>query len=432
MESPNARKAAKAERKAAKNQVLFDVITQEELATVQRSLHPESEKQISTIKGGQGLANNPTIDENIAFNANTFKWNQLRQGVHAKKQAKINGGKQRPNTDEQDNELLSPIFAQLGISCSSLFSRANRERKSLDMKLRTAILGDLVAFENDQVEKMQRMAGYWRYTNKRTYNEMVRNNEIWDWATGEKLPEIREDLELDIVDAGDNNETKLSEEVQSCSDSIGVDPGCLPVHPLSIKILSPFSRDETLKSLQAESVDHTKEDSEILNDVSTPTVLLSSMTPNLKSPHEKGFEGIKDTRVSGTVIGKSLPPSNDAPPTPQPIKTLLLPTVPNKDIPDRLNRFGALDRETPAPCEEVKKVDPSLVKSVPKIPGKPIVKTLAIHDEQDDWNTVRRLKSKKGTKGSPTLAVKEPATVKVHAKKSGGGKTFASVVKRGL
>ena len=165
IESLDARKAAKAERKAAKNQVLFDLVTQEDLAAIERALHPQSEKEASTFCKDQGLANNRTIDENIAFNANTFKWGELRQGVHAKKVAKING-KQKPNTPEQDNKILSPIFAQLGIDIN--VSKANRERKSLDAKLRAAILGDLVAFENDQVETMQRMAGYWRYANRRT------------------------------------------------------------------------------------------------------------------------------------------------------------------------------------------------------------------------------------------------------------------------
>ena len=179
MDSADARKAAKAERKAAKNQVLFEVITQEDLSRVEKALHPESEQQGSAVSKGQGLADNQTIDENIAFNASTFKWSGLRQGVHAKKIAKNNGGKPKANTPQQDNEILSPIFASLGIATN--LSKGSKERKSLDAKLRAAILGDLVAVKNDQVETMQRMAGYWRYANRQTYNEMIRNNEIWDW-----------------------------------------------------------------------------------------------------------------------------------------------------------------------------------------------------------------------------------------------------------
>lgn len=63
------------------------------------------------------------------------------------------------NALQQDNAILSQIFASLGISTN--LSKASKECKSLDTKLRTAVLGDLVAFENDQVETMQSMAGYW-------------------------------------------------------------------------------------------------------------------------------------------------------------------------------------------------------------------------------------------------------------------------------
>ena len=384
------------------------------------------------IPNSQGLDDNRIIDENISFNANTFIWSQLRQAVHIKKVAKNNGGKQRPKTIKEDDEILSLIFARLGISTSTQSSRANRVRKSLDAKLRAAILGDLVASENDQVEKMQRMAGYWRYTNKRTYNEMVRNNEIWDWATGQKLPEISEDAELDIVDEGGENDTKLSDEALLCKNHIGFDPGRLPIHPLSTNVLPPLSSDETWKCLQAEPADHIQEGSEIRNNVSKPRDPLPSTTFKLKTPQEKDFQGVKDTRIFGKAIYKSLPPLEDAPPTPQPIRTILLPVIQNKDLPDRLNRFSGLNRETPAPCEEVKHLDPPLIKSVLRIPSKPIVKTLTVHDEQDDWKTIRRPKGNKGTKSSLTLAVKEQAAVNVHAKKSEGGKTFASIVKRSL
>ena len=166
MESTDTRKAAKAERKAAKNQVLFDYITPVELDMVKQALHPESEQQGPAVSNGQGLADNSIIDDNIAFNAHTFKWSKLRQSIHAKKSARNNDPRSKLNISQHDNEALSSIFAILGISTDLL--KASRERKSLDAKLRTAILGDLVAFKNDQAETMQRQAGYWRYVNRRT------------------------------------------------------------------------------------------------------------------------------------------------------------------------------------------------------------------------------------------------------------------------
>lgn len=454
---------------------------------VERALHPESGQEASAVSKGQGLADNRTIDENIAFTANTFTWGKLRQGVHAKKVAKNNGGKQKPNTPQQDNEILDPIFASLGVSTN--LTKASKERRSLDTKLRAAILGDLVAFENDQVETMQRMAGYWRYANKRTYNEMVRNNELWDWATGEKLPEIREEVELDVIEEEDENaeagtldvETKgkipenwddpdfelpvgqttlsltplvdrfntngtvgrsdtppkLDKEIESTRDrttspnvsKLSFSPGRLRGQILNIEVLSPSSSDEDWEQFRDDSGNYTQEGSDALDGSPVPRSPLSPLTPNAKGLHKRGFQGVKDTRVLEKAIRKASPPFKD---TPKPLGSLSASANQNRDTPDLLNRFGALDRETPAPCEEVKKVDPPPVKSVVRIPAKPIVKTLAIHDEQDNWTTQHRSKGKKGVKGGPAVALRQQAAVNVHAKKFAGGKSFAAAVKKGI
>ena len=137
---------------------------------VKTALHPESEQEGPAVSNGQGLADNCIIDNNIAFNAHTAKWSKLRQNVSAKKSARTNDFKSKLTVSQHENEALGPIFAVLGISTNLL--KASRERKSLDTKLRAAILGDLVAFRNDQVETMQRMAGYWRYVNRRTVSSI--------------------------------------------------------------------------------------------------------------------------------------------------------------------------------------------------------------------------------------------------------------------
>ena len=332
-----------------------------------------------------------------------------------------------------------------------------------------------MAFKNDQVETMQRMAGYWRYANKRTYNEMVRNNEIWDWATGEKLPEITEEAELDVIEEQNENaeaqagtldgrtEGRIPENWDDPDFEIPAGQTELSLTPLvdklntngrsdrltrqsdadreldedvdlirdslSFKVLSLHSSNEDREWLRDESGDNANKGSEALNGSSTPRNPLSSMTPNPKGPHEEGFQGVKDTRVLGIAIRKVSPPFKDTPSTSQSIRNLLPIPTKNTDTSDLLNRFGALNNETPAPCEEVKKVDPPLIKSVVKIPAKPIVKTLVIHDEKDDWKTLHRLKGKKGAKA---VALREQAAVNIHAKKFAEGKSFAAAVKKGL
>ena len=477
MESPYSRKAAKAERKAAKHQVLFEVITQEELTMIEEALHPQAEKEANAVSKGQGLADNQTIDENITFNPHTFKWGGLRKGIHAKKMAKANGKK--PNTPEQDNKILNSIFAVLGIRTN--ISKANKERKALDSKLRAAILRDLVAFENDQVETMQRMAGYWRYANKRIYNEMVRNNELWHWATGEKLPEIME-AELDVIEEeaenveastqgvemeglipenwhdadfelpaeaaalaiadrsnrdgkGGGSDTELYGEVESASDRISISklpssPECLPNQTPYFNALSPLSSDKARE--RDESEDHTNEDLESFKDGSTPKDPLSPVPSSPKGPDESGFQGVRDTRVFGKAIRQASPPPKNTPHAPQPPTKSLSTSVPQHKR-DPRNRFGALNHEVPAPCEEVSKSDQNPAKSVVRIPAKPIVKTLVIHEDKDDWETVRQPKGKKGkNKGGAAVALREQAAVNVHAKKFAGRKTFAAVVKRGM
>lgn len=205
-EDADARKAAKAERKIAKNQVRFDVVTKEDLEIVQDALHPEIKAAAEEITQGQGLYDNTIIDQNIGFTANTFRYSKLRQSVHAKKLFKNNGPPKDGNAIEdpkQVEEIAASICESLGIKTKQ--AKVSKERKNLDSRLRNAITNDLVAYENEQAETMERMAGYWRYANRRTYNQMVENNELWDWATGQKLLKVDEEPELDVIEEEDES-----------------------------------------------------------------------------------------------------------------------------------------------------------------------------------------------------------------------------------
>ena len=302
---------------------------------------------------------------------------------------------------------------------------------------------------------------------------MVRNNELWDWATGEKLPEIREEAELDVIEEeAEAVEASARVEMEGRILEIWDDPDCkipaskaalsqgplvgksgtkrkvggqdmkldeeveclerLPSQTLGFNVVSPLSSDETWERLRAESGDLTQDDPETVGGSPGTRSPLSSMNSNPKGPQEQAFQGVKDNRVFGKAIRKASPPSKDIPR--QPTRSPSIPASPHRNERDPGNRFGALNREVPAPCEEVKKVDPTHIKAVIRIPAKPIVKTLIVHDEQDNWKTMHmRPKGKKGgAKGTPTVALREQAAVNVHAKKFAGGKSFATVVKRGL
>ena len=52
------------------------------------------------------------------------------------------------------------------------------------------------------------MASYWRYSNRRTYDQMAKNNELWDWAAGQNLWEIGEGDGLESI-AEEDEETLI-------------------------------------------------------------------------------------------------------------------------------------------------------------------------------------------------------------------------------
>lgn len=70
-----------------------------------------------------------------------------------------------------------------------------KNRRVLFARLREGIRNDLECVANETQQRMMRMAGYWRYANKRTYNLMVEKNYIWDWETGAKLEVLDEEIE---------------------------------------------------------------------------------------------------------------------------------------------------------------------------------------------------------------------------------------------
>ena len=384
------RKAAKAERKAAKNQARFNVITQDDMENVQRSLHPEfreTAKKEKQGQNGQGLTDNETIEGNIAFNTHTFDWNCLRQGIHQKKIIRANESRNPVILSlEEENEVLDPILSGLGIRVNVF--KSTKERKSLETKLRNAIMEDILAFQNEQAEKMQRMAGYWRYVNRRTYNEMVKNNELWDWATGQKLPEI-EESELESIREEDE------ENSMSGATHVGTPPGWSPEgsdtetdvecgegSPLALKtsigpeddgFKTPTKQIFTDHDLEDELLEYTRERMENLSipklkaSLHSPTPSIGSSPESLSTTennepltpisHNPPFRGKKDTRNLAQAI-HILPPSPPLPPPTSsnpsshriPSPTTILPT----NTTDIGNRYRNLNNELPAPCEEAK------------------------------------------------------------------------------
>lgn len=175
------KKAAKAERKRAKQQAKVEIITEKDLQKLDYALHPNqslaAEQKLQDAS--QGLAGNQTIESNITFNTHTHRHSNLHTGVHDKKTRKANHA---PRNKKESKELKAIVDSALQImGLDPKDNHATKERRALDAKVREAMYEDILAVANERSETMERTAGYWRYANRRTYNAMVRMNEIWDW-----------------------------------------------------------------------------------------------------------------------------------------------------------------------------------------------------------------------------------------------------------
>ena len=194
------RRERKAARKAARNQVRFKPLAEREINRVGEVLHAGDQDEDGSL-GFSDPLKSPTIMENMAFNASTFKYSSLRTDIHTKKVQKNNGSANadlNERRQSQDNEIAS-FIQRLGIEDPDV-KRAPKEHRALLAKLYEAIRRDLQCVANETQQHMMRMAGYWRYASRRTYNHMVKQNRIWDWETGAKLEEVDEDEEIEYDD----------------------------------------------------------------------------------------------------------------------------------------------------------------------------------------------------------------------------------------
>ncbi|KAI4139494.1 MAG: hypothetical protein LQ341_004193 [Variospora aurantia] len=203
----------KAERKKAKQSKAIQVIMPELMESIDVVLHPENhmhnDKEHRPGDESNAALSNTIIGENIAFNANCFKPSIMRQSVHNKKLLKANDmGKALSPQNAQEDPATTSVLEQLGIN--SIPGLTFKERNTLVKQLRNAIRDDADKVENEGRDTMMRMAGYWRYVNRKTYNSMVRNNEIWDWVTGQKLDEIEEEEENETAGTEDGCDSDLT------------------------------------------------------------------------------------------------------------------------------------------------------------------------------------------------------------------------------
>ena len=206
-----AKPAKKLEKEMSKKNHSVIVITPQLMRQIDETLHPPE----GLLAGGLGhtfkdnnntLMSNSIIEANIRFNTSTFAYTSLRQTVHSKKLTKAHHAlwlQDASSTRMPDDSAIASMLASLEIT--SDVPSGSRERRMLVAKLKESIQNDLVIIDNEARDVMKRMAGYWRFANRRTYNHMIRNNELWDWSTGQKL-ELIEEEEAEKTEAANTKE----------------------------------------------------------------------------------------------------------------------------------------------------------------------------------------------------------------------------------
>ena len=397
-ENVSSKKTQKAERKVAKNQNRFRVITTADMKRIYEAIHPALDRnpfsgQPPNHHATPGLPNDATISANITFSTRTFRYSSLRPAIHTKKVLKSNGTYPNHSTtpasisatpSSHASTPMNTILHNLNISTSPpLHSR--KERKSLLARLTTLIATDLECVNNEDRETMLRMAGYWRYVNRRTYNAMVRHNQLWDWETGAKLEEIEE--ENDCGDDEDGWETctpsaSSPDTIEDYGDDYELGLG---VEELKLVDRESYRHDEDGVGNKEKPATARKLFVPSTKDISTS---LTSDDDNNATPTQSTFTGKKDTRFRTTPTIPSFPLSphqhDHQTPTHPP-----LPSIPNPKTAailairqDPNNRFLLLaDRESPT--REIK----GIVKVAKEVNG-------TVDEEEDGWIEVGRKGSK--------------------------------------
>ena len=313
--------------KVGRLEQLFQVITAGDLDHVQSVLHPEDLVASSRRPSDyQALVDSKTVRANVAFNVHCMTWKMMHTSCHQKRLEKA----EREDAVRQDRKVhIHDLLANFGVKRAP--NRSSKNRKLSLNKLVAAVEADLVAHANEQVETMQRMAGFFRYVNKRTYNIMVRISEIWDWSTGEKLPEIDEDDLNDLIE-DDTVSLNRNTQVEPCLEN-GID-----VHRKHLLENLPF---QTSKRLTEPCV----------------AIRFSNPPPQERSKSISGpaFRPTKDDRVLSKAIRAASPSKK------KPVTLTQYCSLPSQQgstelrepPPQSTNTYDALDPEVAAPCDEL-------------------------------------------------------------------------------
>lgn len=410
------RKVAKAKRKTAKGRKNVQVITSERLEMIDEVLHPQSyvsddsiNQTIQAINREGIVPASGNIPKNLALSTNCLKASVRNQIIRANKLAKENKGRKRHlPQDAQENPLVATLLEKLGIKAS--LPHATKKRNDMVGKLQRLIQKDLITVDNEDRETMTRMAGYWRYVNRKTYNYMVRHYLLWDWETGGQLEEvdaedesgldvdddysaagIHSDPETDVDSANLKLEdaTKDLESKEGTSQLIAADQDMgLDTEQITKKSTSPEADGE----LFSDSDPDTKlKEREMSGSVSTIGNVGSRMHHN-EEEHSR-IEASSLAARTGSDDNQPFSTNNR-----QPSSTSVTIMVPTRPYKDHNNFYSPLaDQDTPRPVRSLRIVIPAAPKALVAEPASP--GEVTVHKGRPSANKASQKKKKKPVMG---------------------------------
>ncbi|EMC91771.1 hypothetical protein BAUCODRAFT_134565 [Baudoinia panamericana UAMH 10762] len=171
--TPKRKKDRKAAKKAAKVANRAKFITQADIETVAKVLHPCDLDEDEATEERQ-LLEDPDIKLNLYFHKGTSNTREVRYR-HL-----------RPQTGEVDEHEVSEqdvddLLAALGAPLAKLVRNAE-ERRLIDA-IRKAVQEDMVNVAKESQQTMIRKAGFWRWASRKAYNRLMENGRLWDQSS---------------------------------------------------------------------------------------------------------------------------------------------------------------------------------------------------------------------------------------------------------
>ncbi|KAL1981068.1 hypothetical protein VTN96DRAFT_3093 [Rasamsonia emersonii] len=210
--SPLLRKSTRNQRSAAKHakQLARVLKRKQKLRPVSPGLTAEFIEKIQLAIHEYSAASFSTADRE-RVNQALLKDIQIERRIQQQEDHHLVKSSKTAATAALEIGHIRNVMSSLGIEppTPTSVARESKERRTLLEKLGNAIKVDIETVANEARETMTRQASYYRYADRRTYNAMVRNKQLFDWQTGKELAE----LALNANDEqGDETETVLQAE----------------------------------------------------------------------------------------------------------------------------------------------------------------------------------------------------------------------------